>query len=103
MHKRRKSVAATCVLLAFCDWVTVPLYATREGLLDLKGKGNRLSVDFFLKLFYFKPVLFLGGSQTGAVLCKPYAVMPKQFLPSGTNSRFSHYCHNYDEGMGLGE
>lgn len=39
----------------------------------------------------------------GAVLCKPYAVMPEQFLPSGTNSRFSHYCRNYDRGMGLGE
>lgn len=37
-------------------------------------------------------MLFLEGCQMGAVLCKPYAVMPKQFLPSGTNSRFSHYC-----------
>lgn len=102
MHKCRKSVTATCVLLAFCDGVTAPLCATRGVILGLKGKGNRLFVDLFLKLFYFKPV-FLEGCQMGAVLCKPYAFMPKQFLPSGTNSRFSHYCHNYDEGMGLGE
>lgn len=53
-------------------------------------------------LFSFKPV-FLAGCQMGAVLCKPYAVIPKQFLPSGTNSRISHYCRNYDEGIGLGE
>lgn len=66
----------------------MPLFAAREVLLDLKGKGNRFSVDFFFKLFYFKPVLFLERCQIDAFLCKPYAVMPKQFLPSGTNSRF---------------
>lgn len=76
----------------------MPLCATREVLLDLKGKGNSLYVDFS-SYFVLSQVLFLGGCQ---MLCKPYAVMPKQFLLSGRNSRFSHYYHNYDEGIGLG-
>lgn len=95
VHKQKKSVASTSVLLDFCDWMTVPLFVTGEVLLDLKG--NRFSVDLciFFKLFYFKPALFLEGWQIDPVLCKPYAVMPKQFLPNGTNSRFSHNCHNW--------
>lgn len=72
---------------------------TREVLLDMKGK--RFSVDFVFN--YFKPVLFLERYQIDPVQCKPYAVMPKQFLPGGTNSRFSHNCHNSDEGLGFAE
>lgn len=41
---------------------------------------------------------FYGSYQIDAVLCKPYAVISKQLLPGGTNSRFSHSCHNSDEG-----
>lgn len=102
LHAQAEEISLSmCVLLAFCDWTTVPPFATKEVLLDLKGKGNGFFINFVL--FYFKPVFFLERCQIHAVLCKLYAVMSKQFLPSGTKSRFSHNCHNSDERMEFGD
>lgn len=98
VHKQKKSVVPTCVLLDFCDWTTVPLFATGEVLLDLKG--NRFSVDFFL-LFYFKPVLFLEGWQI--LSCASLMLScQSSFFPMAQTADFPITAITLMKGWGLG-